>query len=251
MMHRRDALKALAASVAAFILPAPRPRLNIETFCARLPGNGKYNLQSPYVTEDFVYATDGFACLRVRPESADVTQCVGPVPPFHTLSWDHDRKKGWRTLPRLDALMADGSDCPACCGYGHMSGDLPAVGEECETCGGTGDEWVGSNYHISHPITCRACKGSGHLPPPGAAVCAACNGKAIGRFASIVRLDGRYFDVHLYEKWRRLGAEFVHDNFNGIHDQPLLKTRVADGDGLLLGLDAEAAERRLVGEGGR
>ncbi len=80
-MNRRTAIKTMAASLASFIIPAPRPRLDLKRFCARTP-YGVYDLKLPYTLADYTYATDGYACLRVRPASGDVVQHEGKIPPF-------------------------------------------------------------------------------------------------------------------------------------------------------------------------
>jgi hypothetical protein len=242
MLTRRDALKIMGAALASFVLPAPRPRIDLASFCARLE-HRKYDLRLPYEVADWTYASDGYACVRVRPESGDVVQRRGGIPPFEGLSWNHDRLRGWRELPRLQPLLATDSTCYACEGTGYEG---CAVGSECPACEGIGLQWVGSNYHTSRERNCPACGGSGFVPPPGVPVCAACGGKASGTFPSVVCLDGRYFAADLYDKARRLGAEFVHDNWNAMPSYPLLKFRFSGGDGLLVGADTVGIERRLV-----
>ncbi len=241
-LTRRTALKSMVAALASFILPAPRPRLNLLSFCARRE-HGKYDLRLPYSLEDWTYATDSYLCVRVRPDSADRVQRTGKIPPFDSLSWNHDRIAGWRQLPRLEPLVADESECPACHGWG-LEGD--AIAHECERCGGTGHEWVGTTYNLSHPITCRTCKALGHIVPPGAVVCRVCQGNAIGRFASVVKLGDRYFAADLYAKVRGLGGEFVLDNLHANPSLPMLKVRADGVDGMLMGMDAAGVERRLV-----
>lgn len=238
MLTRRNALKAMAGALAAFVLPAPRRHIDLTAFCSRR-NRGRYDLRLPYCLEDYTYATDARVCVRVRPESADVALHTGPVPPFGGLSWDHDRLRGWRPLPSLPALLADDSNCPACDGMGYPG----ACAQDCERCAGTGVVWVGSNWDLSEARTCRECQGTG-AQAPGVPPCSFCGGKAVGRFPALVCLEGRYFDAALYEKLRELGAEFVHDNWHATPSYPLLKVRCAAGDGLLLGVEHSAAERR-------
>jgi hypothetical protein len=96
---------------------------------------------------------------------------------------------------------------------------------------------------------CRACRGRGTAPRPGVADCPACQGKAIGRFPSLVKIDGRYFDVRLYRKVAALGGEAVvvdvpKSRLCDAHTH--LKFRFDGGDGILMGLDTATVERRLV-----
>lgn len=240
-MNRRTALKAMATGLATFILPAPGRQIDLKTFCSPYE-KPKYDMRLPYVMEDWTYATDGRACVRVRPEFLDTPQHKGEIPPFGTLSWNHGRLKGWRELPRLEPLPARDSCCPVCDGMGYRPGVIPT---ECPTCDGMGQEWVGAAYNISHPITCRDCNGRGHVAPD-CPECAHCKGKALGTFPSVVILAGRYFDAPLYEKVRALGGEYLHDNLNCNPAFPLLKFRFEGGDGMLMGMDKAGVERRLV-----
>jgi hypothetical protein len=204
-MNRREAMQTMAGVLASFVLPAPRPRLDLKKFCARLPGP-KYDFTLPYTLRDFTYATDGHLALRVRPASADRFEREGKIPPFDSLSWNHDALRGWRNLPKLEALEADDSECPACEGCGRTRGGVPAFGSECPNC----------------------------------------HGDAVGHFPSIVRLDGRYFDAHLYAKVRDRGGEYLHDNLYADPNRSLLKFRLDGGLGMLAGMDAACVERWLV-----
>lgn len=244
-MNRRDALKTMAAGLAAFVLPGWRKQIDLRAFCSRWP-LAHFDCNLPYCLEDWTYATDKRICVRVRPALTDVVQHTGKVPPFEGLSWNHDLIRGWRELPRLEPIVADHTACPSCDGLGH-TGTEP--GHDCERCDGMGKEWVGSEWDISHPITCRACQGRGYSLPPGAAVCPACGGNAIGRFPGLVNLGGKHYDVKLYERARGLGAEYVQDVHPSkrLPKAPLLKFRFDGGTGLLMGLDAACVTERLGG----
>ena len=237
---RRSALGVMLGTVASFVLPGQRKRIDLMQFVGEQ--RPKYDLRLPFHVADDCFATDGHICVKVEPDSGDKVQHSGKVPPFHSLSWNHGQLRGWRDMPALPAIMADDSPCPNCHGYGHTPEVVP---HECECCGGTGYELVGSEWDISHPITCRACRGRGHTLPEGCVTCQTCAGKGDGRFPSIVRVDGSYFDSALYEKARRLGGEFVLDNWKGIPGAPLVKFRFDGGDGMLMGIERGAAERRI------
>lgn len=239
---RRDALKLAAASLVSFILPAPRKQLDLMAYCAKRPRLAKYTLTLPYNLADWVYATEGHICVRVRPETADVEQATGRIPPFETLSWNHDRLRGWRSLPKLEPLLAKDSPCTACEGYGLEGGD---VFQECETCQGCGQVWTGTDYASSYPVQCRACKGKGHVKPPGAKECGVCKGEAYGVLPSVVNLEGRHFDARLYELARATGGEYTHSHWHAM-PYPLMKFAFDGGHGLLMGLDGATIERRLV-----
>lgn len=238
-LTRREALKVMAGALAAFVLPAPRRHINLLEFCSRNE-LGKYDLRLPYEMGAHTYASDAGICVRVAPQSGDVIQHRGKIPPFEGLSWNHDRIRGWRELPKLEPLLAKDSDCPACDGSGYVGG---VIGTDCERCDGMGREWFGADYYSTRPITCRTCKGKGHYAP--CEECPACKGKAIGVFPTVVKLDGRYFDAKRYEKARALGAEYVNDNWHAMQSHPLMKFAWAGGLGLLMGMSA-VVEGRLV-----
>jgi len=243
MLHRRDALKVMTGAVVSFILPAPRPRLDLMAFCSPYEPL-RYDMRLPWEVADFVYATDAKICVRVRPEIADAVQRQGRVPPFGRLVWDHDMLTGWRTLPKREPILAADSSCPAC--DGTVAKEIP---EECEPCGGTGYEWRGSGYAPAHPYKCRTCNGRGHLSLAGE--CPSCQGDAVGVFPELVELDGDYFDVRLYEKARGLGAEYVKADWDGPTGhkwkQPggLMRFRFQDGDGLLCAIERGRARERI------
>jgi hypothetical protein len=228
-MNRREMLKNAMAGLATFLLPAPRPRVDLATFCARESGS-RYEMRYPFQVRDWTYATDARAIVRVRPSWSDKAESEGPIPPAALLPWDHDRLRGWKPIRQLPPLLCDDADCPECDGTGFADGRM---GEGCEWCG----------------LGCRRCNYRGVMPRPGVADCPACKGNAIGQFPSVVKIDNRYFDVRLYRKVAALGGEAV------VVDMPKsrhcdaythLKFRFDGGDGLLMGLDAATVERRLV-----
>ena len=226
-MTRRDALKTMAAGLATFILPAKRPTIDLAAFCARDCNYFQYDFRSPYRVDDWTYASDRRACVRVRPALADVATGTGRIPPFTGLPWDHDTLRGWKPLAPIPAIRAADSDCPACKGYGFAGG---VSGLECDSCFGMG---------------CWACKGRGATPPPGVAECPACRGHAIGVFPSVVRIDGAYYCATQYERVRSLGGEFTHGPWGPRGDESLMRFRFDGGDGLLVSLAQDVAERRV------
>jgi hypothetical protein len=235
-MNRRTALKFMAGAVAAFVLPGPRRRIDLMAFCAKHNG-AKWDMRLPYHLADWCYATDASVCVRVEPHSADRVQNTGPVPPFEGLAWNHDALRGWRPLPDRQPLLASGSDCPNCDGYGHVPSTVMA--EECERCWGTG-------WGVSPSVRCRKCRGTGRLLPPGCEECPVCNGNAIGVFPSVVELAGSHFDVRLYRRVQNLpDAEFVLDNYLSSPTCPLMKFRFDGGCGLLMGIVPATAAARI------
>ena len=228
-MTRRDAFKAAAGLLATFVLPAPRRVIDLRQFCRKQPYY-RWDLTMPYHLHDWTYATDAHVCVRVRPLAADKADHEGWIPPFESLSWNHADIRGWRTLPERPAIVAADQPCPACDGTGNAGG-VPSWECRCEGFEG---------------ISCDDCGGSGELRPPGVAVCPNCWGKAYGKFPSFVELDGRYFDAKLYAKAQRLGAEYVHDNWRCRPSSPMLKFKFGGGDGLLMAVNTDAAERAIA-----
>lgn len=240
-MNRREALLTMTASLVAFILPSPRKRIDLKTFCSR-EARPKYDMRLPYEFQEYTYATNGIVCVQVRPQLGDVVDHKGKVPPFDMLSWNHDRLQCWRPLPNLSPIVAADSDCPVCDGYGH-TGNGPW--QECEACQGVGNVWVGSNYHISYPKQCPKCKGSGHFPPTGSRPCPNCNGNAIGSFPAFVEIEGDYFNAAIYRKVQALDGEFCRDCWQGMGKFPLLKFRFDGGCGQMIGVETARAVQRI------
>lgn len=247
-MNRREALKVVAATVLAmFVRPAPRRQIDLMSFC-RKEALGKYELRLPWQVDDWTYASDARMCVRVRPVSADAVDHSGVMPPFSGLPWGQQAHRGWRELPKLEPMLADDSCCFSCGGTGYEGG---VIGEECETCEGFGRDFCQNvKWGMAKPATCQDCKGSGVVPPPGVRTCPACLGNAVGRFPSIVQLDGEYFNYGLYEKLRRLGCEYVLGQHQLAHAAAdpwqIIEVKFPEGEGLLLGIEKRAAERRLV-----
>jgi hypothetical protein len=203
---------------------------------------GKYNFSLPYEFQDYTYATNAIVCVQVRPQLGDVVDHKGKIPPFDMLSWNHPRLQGWKPLRNLSPIVAADSDCPVCDGYGH-NGTEPS--QECETCDGIGQVWIGSEWDLSVPIKCLKCKGTGHLPPPGAKLCQNCDGNGIGKFPSLVEIDGEYHDATIYQKVLALDGEFVRDYWQGMQKFPLLKFRFDGGCGQMIGVETSAALKRI------
>jgi hypothetical protein len=242
-MNRREALLTMGATFATFVLPSPRKRIDLMAFCAQ-EEHHKYDMRLPYELQDWTYATDSRVCVRVRPQSGDVAQHKDKIPPFNSLSWNHDALRvKWSPLRKLDPIPATDSECPTCNGYGHVPSTVPA--HECHECDGMGHTWIGNGWDISVPVKCRACKGRGYTIPPGAVTCPNCNGNAIGVFPGLVEIDGRYFDSRQYAKVQTLDGEFVHDSWNGICRYPMLKFRFDGGHGLLIGVETPSAKKRI------
>jgi hypothetical protein len=236
-MNRREMLKNAMAGLATFLVPAPRPRVDLTAFCAKDQPN-RYEMRYPFQVRDWTYATDAKAIVRVRPSWLDKAESEGPIPPAVLLPWDHDRLRGWKPIRQLPPLLCDDSSCPECDGTGFADGRM---GQECDECGGF--------CQSCGPSSCDTCHGRGVMPRPGVADCPACGGKAIGRFPSVVKIDNRYFDVRLYRKVAALGGDAV------VVDMPKsrhcdaythLKFRFDGGDGLLMGMDTAGVRRRLV-----
>ncbi len=249
-MNRRSALKSFAAIVATLILPAPRRQIDLRSFCAK-EGNSrlKYDMTLPYEVGDNVYATDSRVCVRVRPQSGDVATDTVKMPPFESLTWNHDSLRGWSELKPQPGLLCSDANCPACDGAGYEGG---VMGFECICCDGYGKKCTDIDDYVT--VKCKPCEGRGIVAPPGIPVCANCRGKAVGVFPAVVCINGQYFDAKYYDKVRRLGGEFVVSDFAMFPltrkptPQKVLKFRFSDGGlGLLMGMDREAVETRLVG----
>src|SRR5438552_461221 len=126
-MNRRDALKSFAALAGApwlssWVLakPAKNPKIDLMAFCAaaeRYRRIQSFDLYEPFLQAGHLYATDGAVCVRVDPDGyGHVAAELIKLPPASGLAWNHDDCTGWRTLPKIDPLLA--SDwCLHCKGY--------------------------------------------------------------------------------------------------------------------------------------
>ena len=272
-MNRRDCLKSMLAAAGSALVPSwlvpgrPSHGIDLSAFCSPAWIERKYQMKVPFVQQGIVdvpipddmtryragdgvrweyfrYATDARVCVRVPINTGDlIDREKTDLPPACSLGWTHDLpyRGKWVPWPKANYILAASSDCPACQGTGDASGDPQ---DECETCYGTGHEWVGGAYDMSHPITCRTCKGLGFVPT---ALCGNCEGHAIGTFPAIQRLPTHYIDARYHGKIARLpGAEYF------IPERPAevitpIKIRFAGGQGLLMPLEPKPTEERIRG----
>jgi len=270
---RRGFLKAVGASAASLLVPSwiiperrPSYSIDLSAFCHNKPWQcGKYDMHVPFVQmgvvddavgckswqkrlglpgshfEPFRYATDDRVCVRVPINTGDlIDKEKKDLPPVGTLGWTHtwNYRGRWVRWPRAAYLDAADTECLRCCG----TGDLAGCPLECDDCGGTGHEWVGSEYDISHPIRCRACKGKGCFVKEE---CPKCKGNAIGIFPGIQRLEQCYIDCDYHRKISCLsGVEYFVPE-NPVSEKPI-RFRFDGGVGLLMPLDQKRAEERIA-----
>jgi len=240
-MTRREAIAvSLGAMLGTFVRPTPRRTINLLDYCG---GEGfKYDCRLPYVYEDWTYATDSFICLRVRPVGSDKAEHKGKIPPFEQLTFNHEKLRGWKTLPKLDPIVAKDSYCPACNGFGRIGHQINW--KDCKDCDGYGHQMTYS-YWNDHGIEskCKTCFGRGF---PISEECQFCKGVSIATIPGIVSLNGHYFDYGIYEKVRKLNVEYVQDYWSGRESMPFMKFKFAEGDGMVMGLDKVSSERRIA-----
>lgn len=239
-MTRREAIAvSIGAMIGTFIRPTPRRTINLMDYCG---GEMlRYDCRLPYVFEEWTYATDSFICLRVRPVGSDKTDHKGEIPPIEKLTFNHDTLRGWKTLPKLNPIIATDTYCQECNGYGRIGYQINW--KECRDCQGYGHqmEYDGSSDLLIEK-KCKSCHGNGF---PIAEKCPKCNGKPIATMPGIVCLEGHYFDYNNYEKIRKLNVEFICETLNDPKPIPMLKFKFSEGDGMMIGLDKNIAEKRI------
>ncbi len=272
-MNRRNFLTTAASAVAtalvpSWIIPEKRPShgIDLSAFCHNGPWEEKYAMRVPFVQdgviedkigrkpwqqklglpgslmEPFRYAGNCSCFVRVPIHPGDV---IGReqvnLPPVLQLNWTHDwpYRGRWLPWPKANYLLAADSYCLRCFG----TGDIGGIPQECEECGGTGHEWVGSGYEPSRPIQCRSCGGLGHhVNEP----CPDFKGKPIGVFPDVQRLADCYVAADYHHKITALpGAEYFVPE-SGTEEKRPIKFRFHGGHGLLMALNAERTEERLT-----
>ena len=239
-MTRRESIAIMAGTlIGTFVKPMPRRSINLLDFCGS--ERMKYDLRLPYVYNDWTYATDSFICLRVRPNGSDKTDHKGKIPPFEQLTFNHDTLRGWKSLPKLDPIIATDTYCQECNGYGRIGYQINW--KECRDCQGYGHQM---KYDDSSDLLiekkCKSCHGNGF---PISEKCPKCNDKPIATMPGIVCLNGHYFDYNNYEKIRKLNVEFICETLNDPKPIPMLKFKFSEGDGMMIGLDKNIAEERI------
>ncbi len=235
-MNRRDVLKTgLAALLPTWALKASPSPVPLHVFCD--PSHTfRWNLTTPFVQQMpderlFSFATDARACLRVAARDDDRTGEATHRPPCTRFSWDHDALPGWKPWPKESYLLAEGSECLSCRGYGTADG---TPGMECDRCYGFG---------------CRACKDTGILIAKADA-CPACRGKGVGTRPGIQPLGGLHVaaveDARIRRNLRDI--EWTVTNHAAVGGQPLtvIAFRFDGGLGLLMPLDPVRVRERLV-----
>lgn len=225
---RRSFLATAATATLAGLLPTwlvqpARRRINLMDFCLPAYQNSSgYRMDQPFEQEDWLYATNGHICLRVRPETADTKLGEERLPPAAGLHWPDDQAR-WRKMPEPIVFLAHGY-CHACDGHAH-EGNL----QECPKCEGWG---------------CKACFGMGST---GDRPCPQCGGKPLGNWPCLARIEEQYYQVHLIDKVRSLGDLEISQNtrpFIPDHGYPLA-FRFEGGTGLLMPFDQSAARRNI------
>lgn len=182
-MNRRDFIKSTAALAVASLVPTwlrppEKPPLNLEAFCGT---NGvRFDCTKPFTQEAAgdafaTYATDGKIVVKVAGDWQQPGTHDTKTPPAHRLWWDHDKERGWRPWPKQQWVNENKDafwhpHCFACKGSGAAGNRV-----ECPKCEGFAEEQIGTNYHSSRIIKCRACNGTGTAPPH----CKTCKGSGL------------------------------------------------------------------------
>lgn len=239
-MTRREAIAVSAGTLLGlFVRPTPRRSINLLDYCGS--EGMKYDMRLPYVHEDWTYATDSFICLRVRPIGSDKADHKGKIPPFEKLTFDHDRVSGWKSLPKLQPIVATDSYCKACNGFGRIGHQINW--KDCPDCDGYGHQMAYSNWNdYGVEGKCKTCHGRGF---PVHEECQVCKGVSIATIPGLVYLNNQYFDYGLYEKIRKLNVDYVHDYLDGDTSKAILKFKFSEGDGIIMGVDQNSATRRI------
>lgn len=133
MMNRRDFGATVGGLLASwFITPAKR-RVDLSAFCHY--ERTRYDMTRPFVQDEWTYATNNKACLRVRPMSGDVRDDgASKLPPAAALPWEHDRLTLWKPLRLFRPMPL--KDCDECEGRGYVVGFDGHSRQKCEECNG-------------------------------------------------------------------------------------------------------------------
>ena len=210
------------------IRPARR-RIDLAAFCGLTDGpfQHQYDLSSPFVQAERLYATDGRICLCVPPLAADVTIATAKLPPAAALPyWNHDSRHGWLDLPERPQVLTAMGWCPDCNGTGYVAPRVDCgCGDGCHECFGIG--------YTAHAGKCPTCKGQPWRPLP-----------------TIVRLGhDSFFEFEQFAKVAGIGDVEYSPGLDGPPPKTSavapLRFRFAEGVGLIMPLDPREAEKRI------
>lgn len=170
----------------------------LAEFCSpyKSPLTYKYSMDAPFRVGEFVYATDGKACVRVPASAAPEVGESDKAPPVQEVFYADIG--GMTAYPIPPGLPKDRFPCSVCKGDGKAHTIMcPACDgdgwTECEECGAEHD--------------CEDCNGSGDIPGNGEGPCECCNGTGT-EAADIRRRIGpvTYLNEMLLDRVRRAGA---------------------------------------------
>lgn len=157
--------------------------IDLTAFCAKgEPAVNRYT--EPFIRSGWVYATNGYACVRVpSPGSPDAGLAPKNVPDvfvrpdFSPVPWPSD------------GIQRGEDECRPCDGHGYVGR------EQCEECDGTGQIECSL---CSQETDCAECDGDGYVTD--GKKCTTCDGT--GRCEQ--------------EKWQRVGDMRVRGDFAGL-----------------------------------
>jgi len=122
---------------------------DLQPFC--WPDNTRPKIRTPWTTNGFTYASDGWLCVRV-PALPEVTRTDGPN--AARVFKDVDRLSEEGAIPLASIAIPDPIPCSRCDG-GRIK-EFP-----CKECDGTGTvTYHGQHYRRDWDIDCPACEGS-------------------------------------------------------------------------------------------
>lgn len=165
----------------------------------------RYDLGSPYVMQDHIYATDGRGMIRFADDWM-VTNGTARIPEVTVATWNRYWDDGgkWIDLPNRLHLVGELEHCPSCIRKRNV----------CTACDGVG-EWVTLPGDRSEK--CGTCNGLGVMPNKS---CQWCGGDAERKVPSVVLLGGNTIGIEYYELISKLPGVRLHPSGN--MERPLM-----------------------------
>lgn len=208
--------------------------IDLKRFCTPKEKAGRYpELAAPFRVGGYVYATNGFAVIRMPASSMPDASPAGDKSTAQDLIHNlRHLKLNGEFLPLSEDRIQDGQGCDACGGSGRQDAEFEEMEDVCDACDGTGETECEHCWHVGG---CQECDGEGMIVKKvrvgelgSTKPCVECHG--IGRQSDFV--DGIEFDACMVAAIRELPSveAFVH---RGPHEH-CMRFSFAGGEGALI-----------------